>query len=90
MYGKRYIGVMTAGRRRPATFLTYKDQNSFLIKMIFLNTNSNIRKNRDGGVVMKEKVIKEPRIEVIWHFSNGSKTLQSALEEMALKVIRGK
>ena len=58
--------------------------------MIFLNTNSNIRMNIDGGVFMKEKVIKEPRIEVIWHFSNGSKTLQSALEEMALKIVRGK
>ena len=39
---------------------------------------------------MKEKAIKEPRIEVIRHFSNGSKTLQSALEEMALKIVRGK
>lgn len=39
---------------------------------------------------MKEKAIKEPRIEVIWHFANGSKTLQSALEEMALKIMRGK
>ena len=39
---------------------------------------------------MKEKAIKEQRIEVIWHFSNGSKTLQNAFEEMALKIVRGK
>ena len=40
--------------------------------------------------MMKEKEMKEPKIEVIRHFSNGSRTLQSALEEMAIKIMRGK
>lgn len=39
---------------------------------------------------MKDKVMKGPKIEVIWHFSNGPKTLQNTLEEMALKIVRGK
>lgn len=55
-----------------------------------MNTILSMRENNRGGVFMKEKVIKEPKIEVIWHFSNGTKTLQSTLEEMALRIVRGK
>lgn len=39
---------------------------------------------------MKEKPSKEPKIEVVSHFTNGSRTLQNVLEEMALKIATGK
>lgn len=39
---------------------------------------------------MKEKAAKEPNVEVVSHFAHGSKTLGHVLEEMALRLVRGK